>query len=274
MHLIGVVEVEVLAHVGRAALLLMCGPVLRPGFVEGVRVAGEALEGIAGRVVHLFIEQRSVVPGLRCFDDVRVPGEAVGIGGGAFVPRTAERDHTRSEVDEAVVGAAAAYEIRRCPHVPAQQGVVHFVEAFRVLENLLRRAACEEVHQGLVEGRAGRDCRRACGFDDAPEPVDVHGDALCHPGMTFHSPPPADRPAPVLTAPAPGVLHGGHRCCINGPISGHSCEVSRHFRQRFPGWPMWPERPPHRSIRFEKEWYAPREQDQVNPWPAAEEQLA
>src|SRR4051794_15291707 len=58
VHLTVVVEVEILTHVNRGAVLAIGLVEVTPGFVEGIGVARDLLERPTGRVVHVFIEQR------------------------------------------------------------------------------------------------------------------------------------------------------------------------------------------------------------------------
>src|SRR5713226_1702495 len=63
-HLLGVIEVEVLAHVHRAAVMLLArGAVAVPCVVEAVIVTAHPLERIGRGVVDLLVKQGGFVPG-------------------------------------------------------------------------------------------------------------------------------------------------------------------------------------------------------------------
>src|SRR5258708_34863026 len=78
MHLPGVIEVEVLAHVCRAAVTLVARVQRVP---EGMLIAADPLKRVGRGVVDLLVEQGVVPGGTYGTEHTRIGGEAAGEAG-------------------------------------------------------------------------------------------------------------------------------------------------------------------------------------------------
>ena len=118
-HLLGVVEVEVLAHVAPTWLLLVfC---FLNGVVVRVIVSRDLFESVDRDVVDELGEEEARASSSCDFSNGGMVGQGVRVGDNSLVPVSAKGDNASSEIDEAVVAATTIDQVRGCPDVPPVQ---------------------------------------------------------------------------------------------------------------------------------------------------------